>query len=158
MADPNDDEAGELPESLPIPPGALEGMTREERIDEFIRQLAAGHEINTAAHNVGLHRATVWRWRKHDAEFDRRVREAMAVTIPQLEAVAFRVAMRGNVKMLAFLLERRAPERYGRMERLELTNPDGSLAPSPEDRASRVEALLAMARARKAAKAVDDLL
>ena len=39
------------------------------------------------------------------------------------------------------------------------TNPDGSLSvTSPDERAARVEAILATARARKAAKAIDDLL
>ena len=103
----------DLPESLPVPPGELETMTPDERIEEFLRQLAMGHELNTAAHNVGIHRSTIWRRRKADPAFDKQVTEAMKVVVPQLEARAHQLAMRGNAKLLMFLLAARDPATYG---------------------------------------------
>lgn len=150
-------EGSEDPQDLE-PPGVLQAMTYEEREEEFLRLIGSGIPIRAASANVAISYSSLYRKRQNDPAFAKRWEEACRVNVPRLEAEGLRRAMAGSDKLLMFMLERLAPEKFGRKERLELTNPDGSLAPSPEDRAARVEALMALAQARKAAKVVDDLL
>lgn len=145
-------------ENLPEPPGVVAGMTREEREDEFIRLLGEGEKVKHAAAAVSIHFVTLYRRRNADPEFAKRWEDAQRIPVQRLEGEALRRAMRGSDRLLEFLLKSLAPERFGEKQRLELTNPDGSLQPgtSAEERAARVEALLAVAKARKVT--VDDLL
>lgn len=145
-------------ENLPEPPGVLAGMTRAEREDEFIRLLAEGEKVRHAAAACSLDFSGMYRKRQADPAFAKRWEDAQRIPVQRLEGEAMRRAMRGSDRLLEFLLKSLAPERFGEKQRLELTNPDGSLQPATSDaeRAARVEALLAVANARRAT--VDDLL
>lgn len=146
-------------ENLPEPPGVVAGLTREERVEEFLRMLAEGEKVRAAAAAVALDWSTLYRRRREDPEFAKRWEDAQRIPVQRLEGEAMRRAMRGSDRLLEFLLKSLAPERFGEKQRLELTNPDGSLQPaatSDAERAARVEALLAMAKARRST--VDDLL
>ena len=141
------------------PPGVLDGLTPEERVEEFLRLLSQGCTVRMAAAACALDWSALYRRRKTDAEFAKAWEDAQRVSVKHLVAEAERRAMSGSDKLLMFLLQSYQPEKFAARQRMELTNPDGSLSlQSPEERAARVEALLATARARKAAKAIDDLL
>jgi hypothetical protein len=141
------------------PPGVVEGLTASEREDEFFRLLSAGCTVREAARAVAINFSTFYRKRERDPVFAKRWEDATRVKVEHLITEAERRAMRGSDKLLMFLLQSFKPETFGVRQRMELTNPDGSLAPqSPDERAARIEAILATARARKMAKSVDDLL
>ena len=143
----------------PEPPGVVDGLTHDERVDEFLRLLAQGVTVRAAASAVAINYATFYRMRERDPAFAKRWEDAQRVSVKHLVAEAERRAMGGSDKLLMFLLQSYKPETFTPRQRTELTNPDGSLAPqSPDERAARIEAILATARARKAAKAIDDLL
>ena len=147
------------PDQAIEPPGVVDGLTQEERVDEFLRLLAHGCTVRQAAAAVAISYATLYRMRRADQDFAKRWEDAQRVSVGQLIKEAERRAMSGSDKLLMFLLQSYKPETFAARQRMELTNPDGSLAPaSPDERAARVEAILATARARKAAKAIDDLL
>lgn len=140
------------------PPGVLDGLTREEREDEFLRLLGMGCTVREAARAVALSFAVMYRKRREDAAFAKRWDDAQRVKVNHLVAEAERRAMKGSDKLLMFLLTNYAPDKFKRSSSLEITNPDGSLAGTDMERAARVQTLMATARARKAAMAVEDLL
>lgn len=142
----------------PEPPGVLEGLTREEREDEFFRLLGDGHKVREAASAVAIPFGTLYRKRRDDPAFAKRWEDALRIPVPKLEAEGLRRALRGSDKLLMFFLTNMAPERFKRHAALEITNPDGSLAATDQERAAKAMALFATARARIAAKEVADLL
>lgn len=139
------------------PPGVVEGMTREEREEEFVRLLAQGCTVRQAAAAVNINFTTFYRKRKSDPAFAKAWDDAERIKVDHLIAEAERRAMKGSDKLLMFLLTNYVPERFkSSSQRVEVTNPDGSL--TDNDRAAKVDAILEAARARKAEKAVGDLL
>ena len=147
-------------EPIVEPPGAVEGLTKAERAEEFLRLLGEGLTVRKAAAASYLNYVTLYRRRKEDPAFAKRWEDAQRISIPRLETEAFRRAMLGSDKLLMFVLERRAPHLYGARQALELTSPDGSMSPVPPsdgERIAKVEALLAVAKARKAST-IDDLI
>lgn len=142
----------------PEPPGLIDGLTREERTDEFFRLLAAGVTVRTAAASVALNWSTLYAQRREDPAFAKRWEDATRIKVGHLVEEAERRAMRGSDKLLMFLLTNYAPERFKKASTLEISNPDGSLALGPEERAQRTFAILEKARAAKAEKSVGDLL
>jgi hypothetical protein len=144
----------------PEPPGVVAGLTREEREDEFLRLMGQGCTVRAAAAAVALNFAMMYRKRNEDPAFAKRWDDAKRIRVDHLIAEAERRAVRGSDKLLIFLLQSYDPARFRHQSSLDLTNSDGSLRTDPEDgdAATRTAALLAMARARKAAKAVADLL
>jgi hypothetical protein len=144
----------------PEPPGVVEGMTREEREDEFFRLLGRGCDAREAAAAVAIHPTTLYRKRRADPAFAKRWDDAKRIRVDHLIAEAERRAMRGSDKLLIFLLQSYDPARFRHQQSIDLTNSDGSLRAQPEDSdaAARAEALLVTARMRKAAREVADLL
>lgn len=142
----------------PEPPGVLEGLTREEREDEFIRLLGMGCTVREAAKAVALSFSTMYRKRADDAEFARRWDNAQRVRVDHLVREAERRALRGSDKLLMFLLQSYDPMRFRHQQSIDLTNSDGSLQPADADRPSRIAAVLELARVRKASKEIADLL
>lgn len=141
------------------PPGVTDGMTREERVEEFLRLIHAGVRVRDAAASVAIHYSTLYRMRDGDPAFAKRWEDATRVKVDHLVREAERRAMNGSDKLIMFLLQSYKPETFAARQRMELTNPDGSLSSqSPDERAARVEALLATAKARKMAKSIDDLV
>jgi hypothetical protein len=148
------------------PPGLYASMSREEKYDEFLRQLSQGNSVRQAAASVGVSYHTMYSLRRNNAEFAKRWEEACKISIPRLETEAFRRAMAGSDRMLMFVLERRAPHLYGARQSIDHTSSDGSMSPAPQsddERIAKVEALLAVAKARRDSKAsvessFDDLI
>jgi hypothetical protein len=145
----------------PEPPGVLEGLTREEREEEFFRLLGQGCRVREAAAAVKLNWSHLYAKRRGDEAFAKRWESATRIRVEHLVAEAERRAIKGSDKLLMFLLTNYAPERFKRHSALEITNPDGSLAATGAERAERTAALLAAAasrRADKAAREIEDLL
>jgi hypothetical protein len=144
----------------PEPPGVIEGMTREEREDEFFRLLHTGCTVRQAAKAVAVNFTTMYRKRLADPEFAKRWENAQRIKVEHLVREAERRAMCGSDKLLMFLLQAADPVRFRNHQSLDVTNSDGSLQPADgdSDRASRTAAMLAMARARKTAKELADLV
>jgi hypothetical protein len=145
-------------EDLPEPPGVTAGLTREEREDEFIRLLSEGVKVRHAATAVAISYAVLYRKAREDKDFAKRWEDATRIKVGHLIQEAERRAMAGSDKMLIFLLTNYAPDKFKKASTLEISNPDGSLNMSTEQRASAINGILEKARAAKAAKAVDDLL
>jgi len=145
-------------EELPEPPGITAGLTREEREDEFLRMLSEGVKVRHAAASVALPWSNLYKKRAADPAFAKRWEDATRIKVGHLIQEAERRAMAGSDKMLMFLLTNYAPDKFKKASTLEISNPDGSLNMSTEQRASAINGILEKARAAKAAKAVDDLL
>lgn len=110
-------------ENLPTPPGIVEGLTYEEREEQFFRLLSEGCKVVAAANAVAISWANLYRKRKFDPEFAKRWEDARRIEVKHLEEEAFRRAKNGSDKLLMFLLERRDPEKYG--HRQEVTHRGG---------------------------------
>lgn len=140
------------------PPGLVAALTQEDRTDEFFRLMSEGCRVRQAAAAVALDWSHLYRRRRNDPEFAKRWEDATRTKVEHLIREAERRALQGSDKLLMFLLTNYAPEKFKKASTLEVTNPDGSLSMSPEDRAKRLTTILAKAREAKAAKQVDDLL
>lgn len=145
-------------EELPEPPGVTAGLTREEREDEFLRLLSEGVKVRNAANAVAILPTVLYRKRRDNPAFAKAWDDAQRIKVGHLIAEAERRAMTGSDKLLMFLLTNYAPDKFKKASTLEISNPDGSLNMSTEQRASAINGILEKARAAKAAKAVDDLL
>jgi hypothetical protein len=142
------------------PPGVMARIPKAERLEEFLRQLAQGQTVRSAAASVAIDLSTLYKERRNDPVLAKKWEEAIAISIPQLEKEAFRRAMHTSDKLLMFVLERRAPHLYGAKQAIDVTSSDGSMSPaqpSDSERVAKVEALMALAKARKTST-VDDLL
>jgi hypothetical protein len=69
--------------------------------------------IAGACRAVGLARASVYRWRRDDQDFDQRVREAEETAIDMLESQLYKHAIKRSTRALIFFLRKRRPEVYG---------------------------------------------
>jgi hypothetical protein len=157
--EPEEDLIGDPADAIE-PPGVVEGLTKAERIEEFLRLLGEGLTVRKASAAVRMNFVTLYRKRKEDPVFAKRWEDAQRISIPRLETEAFRRAMLGSDKLLMFVLERRAPHLYGAKQAIDVTSSDGSMSPvqqTDEERIAKVEALLAVAKARKQSS-VEDLI
>lgn len=145
-------------EELPEPPGLTDGLTYEEREEEFLRLLGQGCTVRHAAAAVAISYAWLYRKRRENPSFARQWEDAQRVKVGHLIQEAERRAMKGSDKLLMFLLTNYAPEKFKKASTLEISNPDGSLNMSTEQRASAIAGIMEKARAAKAAKQVDDLI
>jgi hypothetical protein len=142
----------------PEPPGVVAGLTYEEREDEFLRLLKAGCSVRNAAAAVSMNFASLYRKRRNNPEFAKRWENAQRIEVADLVREAERRAMRKSDRLLMFLLQAADPTRFRQQSSIDVTNSDGSLREGEGDAAARTAALLATARARKAAVEVSDLL
>lgn len=108
-------------DDLPEPPGVAQGLTREEREEEFLRLISEGVAVRRAATAVALNFSNLYRKRKADAGFAKRWEDATRITVESLEVEAFRRARNCSDKLLMFLLERRAPEKYSNKQEIKHT-------------------------------------
>lgn len=92
---------------------------KAERKRAFVTLIADGLNFMEACEALHLDRSTAFRWRQADPEFAQACRDALKVSIEKLEAEAERRALHGSDKLLMFLLERRAPDKYHIAQKLE---------------------------------------
>jgi hypothetical protein len=99
-----------------------------QRICEGIR---LGLSYQRAAEGAGIHAATLRDWIQHDEQGDLRfagVASAIATARAEGEQqllVTIKTAAADDWRAAAWILERRHPEHYARMERREVSGPDG---------------------------------
>ena len=105
----------------PEPPGVVDGLTHEERVDEFIRLLSEGNRVRAAAAAVGITPSALYRKRKTKPDFDKAWTDALRVTVEKLESEAMRRAMNGSDKLMEFMLKALAPEKYRERSETRLT-------------------------------------
>lgn len=104
----------------PIEPlGLNDGLTREEREDEFLRLLSQGCLVKEAAAAVAIPWRTLYHKRSHDPAFAARWEDAKRVKVDHLIAEAERRAMRGSDRLLMFLLSSYRPEQFKQRATLE---------------------------------------
>lgn len=79
--------------AAPVDPNDLPSIRRA-----FLAKLATHGELALAAHQAGVTRQTIWKWRKADQEFDDATREALAVYCGKLGAEIHRRGHEGWMK------------------------------------------------------------
>ena len=96
-----------------------EDLDLSDRKRIYLEGIRAGLDYSDASALAGVDRSTSYRWRQ-DPEFAALVEQAKEVSIDNLEREAHRRAMRGSDRLLEFLLVNRAPEKYQRVQNINL--------------------------------------
>lgn len=127
------------PTAAPEPGGFLHPVEREEtdsqrvfgdamslpaerkrlRKEAAIEMMSFGVSMSEVAAAIGIDRATFFRWRQEDPEFNARLHAKLVINKDMLQAEAERRALRGSDKLLMFLLERYDPEKFHLAQKLE---------------------------------------
>lgn len=123
--------------------------------------------MGKACKAVSIARQTAYEWRSEIPEFAEAWDRAMKVGVSALEDEAHRRAFDGIDKPIVhqgvvmstckeysdtlaiFLLKAHAPDKYRERISTEISNPDGSLTLTPDERAAKLAALVEAAKQRK---------
>ena len=89
------------------------------RKEAAIEMMSFGVSMSEIAEAIGVDRATFFRWRKDDPEFNAKLHAKLVINKDMLQAEAERRALRGSDKLLMFLLERYDPEKFHLAQKLE---------------------------------------
>src|SRR3954469_15570484 len=89
----------------------------------FLEALEKGHTVAGACKAANVGRTTAYQARQRDEEFAVAWRDLEEHAIEVLEAEAYRRAMNGSDKLMAFLLKARRPDVY--RERVDVRHSDG---------------------------------
>lgn len=89
------------------------------RKEAAIEMMSFGVSMSEIAEAIGVDRATFFRWRKDDPEFNAKLLAKLVINKDMLQAEAERRALRGSDKLLMFLLERYDPEKFHLAQKLE---------------------------------------
>lgn len=147
--------------------GRPTGLTPEVQ-DRIVQALEAGNYKETAAAYAGIGVSTLYRWLEWGADPDgqpiyQEFREAVQSAISRAEvrnvALIQKAAQDGTWQAAAWFLERSAPARWGRWQRVEITGEDGGPV-QIEHRSTLAEKLEAMRQRSRViieAATVDDL-
>jgi hypothetical protein len=103
----------------------------------IVQALTAGNYLDTAAAYAGVSRVTVWRWMQRGEEeadnpdsiysnFRNAVESARAQAEVRSVALISRAADDGTWQAAAWFLERSYPNRWARVQRTEISGPDGA--------------------------------
>lgn len=142
-----------------------------EKLTAFCAALAETCQVSKACVAVGITRQTAYEWRREIPEFAEAWKRAVEVGTSVLEDEAIRRAQEGwdepvfhqgaqcgtvrkySDTLLIFALKAHNPEKYRDNHRMELTGADGGpVVITESERAARVSAILAAAKARKDAE------
>lgn len=108
-------------------------LTTEVR-DKIVQALNAGNYQDTAARYAGISEATFYRWMteaqqpgasKDLREFREAVESARAQAEIRSVALINKAAQDGTWQAAAWFLERSHPQKWGRIQRTEISGPDG---------------------------------
>ncbi len=139
-----------------------------EKLTAFCAALAETCNVGRACAAVGISRMTAYTWRKDMPDFEAAWEDAMQAGLLALEDEAHRRAFEGTDEpvfykgdecgsvrkysdtLAIFLLKAHAPDKYRENTRMELTGANGGpVKISDTERAAKVAAILAAAKARK---------
>lgn len=91
-------------------------MKKRKLEKEFLDTLRKTHNISRACEVVGLSRNTIYRWRKEDSSFDRKVEEALQEGRDNMndvmEGKLVQMALKGEFKAISFYLKSNHPKYY----------------------------------------------
>lgn len=143
-------------------------VTPEKKAAFCAALVASGGNVARACEAVDVTRMTAYRWRQDDKEFAQAWDEAKAIGLDALEDEAVRRAYEGVDKaivykgeitdtvkeysdtLMIFLLKGGKPEKYREKTSMELTGANGGpVQISDTERAAKIAAILAAAKARK---------
>jgi len=85
--------------------------------EKFIAALREAPHVGLAAKAAGVSREICYRTRRDNPTFERQWSNALEDAISDLEVVAFREAMRGNVPLIQFLLKAHKKAVYSDIQR-----------------------------------------
>lgn len=91
----------------------------------FLRSLRRVPNVKAACAAANISRQTAYRNRHDDAEFSVAWQDALDASVDELEAVAFKLALKGDVNLIQFMLRAHRPAIYKETQRRELTGADG---------------------------------
>ena len=139
-----------------------------EKLIAFCAALAETCNVGRACRAVGISRQTAYNWREADPDFALAWERAMKAGLLALEDEAHRRAFEGTDEpvfykgdecgsvrkysdtLAIFLLKAHAPEKYRENTRMALTGANGGpVQISDTERAAKIAAILAAAKARK---------
>lgn len=126
---PSDESHGDIEQEAAVlraaqPLGRPSELTPE--LAETIVEILRGHAYrDTAARAVGIDRSTLWRWMKRGEEESEGLYFEFCNAVKRAEALAEADALKGLMyagewQALAWILERKFPDRYGKRNRAEL--------------------------------------
>src|SRR5438034_1132853 len=81
--------------------------------EKFIAALREAPHVGLAAKAAGVSREICYRTRRDNPTFEKQWSNALEDAVSDLEVVAFREAMRGNVPLIQFLLKAHKKDVYG---------------------------------------------
>ena len=147
---------------------SMETIRTPEKEIAFLAALAATCSVTRACEAAGMGRRTAYEWREADPEFAARWEKAKRLGAEALEDEGARRAMEGvdepvfykgdecgtvrkySDTLLIFLLKGAMPEKYRDNSKVELTGANGGpVQISDTERAAKIAAILAAAKARK---------
>lgn len=82
--------------------------------ERFILCLDVLGTIKAACRKCGIHKTTMYYWRKTDEAFRMKMDEVDDNNIDTVESVLFKKALQGNMSAIKFYLENKRPEVWGR--------------------------------------------
>ena len=80
---------------------------KSQAMSTFLIHYSAGHSMSYSAGKAGVHRKTIWAWRKADSEFDKAVQDAHDGGTDWYEDTLYELAMEGVVAAIIFALKMR---------------------------------------------------
>ena len=118
-------EAGEVNETVKTSARVRTGPKaprNAEKLEELCHLLAKGHSVEAACVGANLSRATFYRWMQEDEELRDRIDDAkLAGEGAMIAEMRSLIEARQDWKGLAWLLERRWPERYSAKREIEVS-------------------------------------
>lgn len=78
--------------------------------DRFLIAFQWGAGVGEAARFAGIHKATLYRWRKEDPDFADAWRQSRNDLVNQVELHVFKRALAGNDRLLMFILKSYKPD------------------------------------------------
>lgn len=119
-------EAGEIIEtSAEVRPRAKTGPNapkNQEKLEELCRLLALGHSVEASCVGANIKRSTLYRWLDADEELLDRIEDAkLAGEGAMVAEMRDLIQAKQDWKGLAWILERRWPERYSAKREIEVS-------------------------------------
>lgn len=102
-----------------------------DRVEKITNAIAVGATFTHACNYAGIDMDTFARWRKRYTEFADAIKNAEGQAVVGWLARIEAAAKAGNWTAAAWKLERIHPKDYGRTDRVEHANPDGTALLTP---------------------------
>jgi hypothetical protein len=91
----------------------------------FLKGLQKTGTVTGGCAHAGIHRSSAYRERQRDERFALKWADLEEEVTDRLEATALLLALKGEVRLIEFLLKARKPDVYREHHQVELAGPDG---------------------------------